>query len=67
MISSGRADEQHEIGGHAHRHEEEAEQQTFERIHVGFELVPVFGVRHHHAGQERTEAHGEAERLHGER
>ena len=67
----GRADDrervgedQAEVGGHAHRDEEQPEQQALERFDVGFEFVAVFGVRKQHAGEEGAQRHRQADRTH---
>ena len=43
---------QPEVDAGAHRHEEEAEQQPLERFYVCLQLVAIFAVRQHHAGEE---------------
>ena len=53
-----------EIDRHADRDEKQAEQQTLERLQVGFQRVPVFGIGQQHAGQEGAERHRHADRLH---
>ncbi len=50
-VAHGQAD----VGRHAHRHEEEAEQQALERLDVRLQLVPVFRFRQHHPGGEGAE------------
>jgi hypothetical protein len=56
--------DQAEIDRHAHRHEEEAQQQPLERLDIGLDLVPVLGAREQHAGDERAERHRDAELVH---
>ena len=53
-----------EVDAGTHRHEEEAEQQPLERLYVCFQLVAVFAVRQHHAGEEGAEGGGEADGFH---
>jgi hypothetical protein len=49
-----------EIGGHADREEEEAEQQALEGLDVRLELVAVVGIGEEHAGGEGAERGREA-------
>ena len=58
--------EQGEIGAHPHRHEEQPEQQSFERLDVGLQLVAEFRIGEQYAREERAERHREAHRLHGQ-
>ena len=46
---------QRQIGRHADRDEEEAEQQALERLDVGLQFVAVFRFRQQHAGHEGAE------------
>jgi hypothetical protein len=57
---SGTERREPEIGRHADRDEEEAKEQSLERLNVGLNFVPVLGVRQHDAGHERAERHGQA-------
>ena len=53
-----------EVDRHADGDEEEAEQQALERFDVGLEFAPVFALGKQHAGEEGTERHRQADRLH---
>ena len=63
-ISSGCAEHHGEVDAHAHRDEEQPEQQALERLDVGLELAPVFALGQQHAGQKGAERHRQADRLH---
>lgn len=56
--------QQHDVHRHADADEEQAQQQTLERLQMGFQLVPVFGVGQQHTGQERAQRGGHADHLH---
>ena len=56
-------EQQAEVGGHADRHEEQAEQQPLERLDVGFELVAVLAVGQQQTGDESAERHRHADRI----
>jgi hypothetical protein len=56
-----------EVDSHADRYEEQAEQQTLERLDRGLDLVPVFGLREQHAGEKRAQRHRQASRFVAER
>ena len=58
--SAGCVARQRQIGRHADRDEEEAEQQALERLDVGLQLVAVFGLRQQHAGHEGAERRRQA-------
>ncbi|EEF23197.1 conserved hypothetical protein, partial [Ricinus communis] len=69
--AAGQADDQQrprhqdaEVGRHADRHEEQAEQQSLERLQVAHQLVPVFRVRQQHAGGEGAERQRQADPFH---
>ena len=59
--------EQGKVDAGADRDEEQADQQALERLDVAFELVPVFAVGEHDAGQEGAERGRQADRLHQHR
>ena len=54
-------EQQAEVGRHADRDEEQAEQQALERLDVGLELVAVLAVGEQHAGEEGAERHRQAD------
>lgn len=56
----GMGPDEAEIGGHADREEEEAEQQALEGLDVRLELVAVVGIGEQHAGGEGAERGREA-------
>jgi hypothetical protein len=60
----GRAHEQAEVHRHADGDEEQPEQQPLEGLDVDFQFMAVFRVGEHHAGEERTQRHRHADRLH---
>ena len=49
-----------DVRGHAHRDEEQAEQQALEGLEVGLQLVAELAVGEQHAGEEGAERHREA-------
>ncbi len=48
VLKTGIAHRQGEVGRHPHRHEEEAEQQALEGLHVRLQLMPIFRLRQDH-------------------
>ena len=56
-------DQQIEIRRHPDRDEEQPEQQTLERLDVGFELVAILAVCEQQSRDEGAERHAQAERL----
>ncbi len=56
-----------EIGAQADRHEEEPQQQPFERLNRGLDLVAVLGLGKQHPGEEGAERHGKPDGLEAER
>lgn len=54
------AQQQRHIDLHADSHEEEPEQQIFERLKVGFDLVPEFGFREQQPREERAKRRGKS-------
>ena len=61
------AEEQREVDARAHRDEEHGEQQALEGLEVHLELVAVFALGQHHAGEEGAECRREADELHQQR
>jgi hypothetical protein len=53
-----------EIEHHAHRQEEQAEQDGAERLDIGFQFVAIGAVGQHDPGDERAQRGGQAKRLH---
>ncbi|KAG1200456.1 hypothetical protein G6F35_012370 [Rhizopus arrhizus] len=53
-----------EVDAHAHRNEEQAQQQPLERLDLCFQFVPELRIGQQHAGQEGAEAGAEARFLH---
>ncbi|MNI33223.1 hypothetical protein D3C73_871590 [compost metagenome] len=53
-----------QVDAHAHGDEEQAQQQTLERLDLRFQLVPEFRIGQQHAGQERPQAGAQAGFLH---
>ena len=56
-MRSGLLEQQADVGRHADRHEEQAEQQALERLDVGFELVTILAVGEQQPGDECAERH----------
>ena len=56
-----------EIGRHSDRDEEQAEEQSLERLDVGLEFVAEFAVREQYAGQEGAQRQGQAHLAHEQR
>ena len=59
--------DEREIDARAHRDKKETEQQTFEGLDIGFELVPILAIRENDAREEGAERRGKADLLHQER
>jgi len=59
--------DQSEIRGHSHRNEKQPEQQTLERLDVGFQLVAVFRVGEQHPGKKGAQRHRQSHRSHEQR
>ena len=53
-----------QVDAHADGHEEQPQQQAFERLDLRFQLVAEFRFRQQHAGQERAEARAQTGELH---
>ncbi len=53
-----------EIDAHAHRDEEQPQQQALERLDLRFQFVPELRIGQQHPGQERAQAGAEARFLH---
>ena len=60
----GRAHEHAKVNAHAHRDEEQAQQQALEGLDVGFQLAAVFAVGQQHPGQKSPERHRQAHHHH---
>jgi hypothetical protein len=60
-------DDHVQIGRHADGHEEQPQQQAFERLDVRLELVAVLRIGQENAREKRAEGHREADFLHRER
>ena len=60
----GALSQQADLGGHAHGHEEQAQQQAAEGFDVRLDAVAVFRVGQQHTGDEGAQRHGEAGKLH---
>ncbi|MNJ26293.1 hypothetical protein D3C77_207640 [compost metagenome] len=58
---------QAEVDAGPHRHEEQAEQQSLERLYVRLQLVAILAVGQHHPGEEGAQGGGEPHRLHQHR
>jgi hypothetical protein len=50
------------VDSHPHRHEEQAEQQAFERFDIDFDLVTELRLGQQQPGEEGAERHGQARR-----
>ena len=62
--TAGPGQQQAEIDRHAHRNEEQPEQQPLERLDIGFQGMPVFRTRQQHTGQKSAQRHRQADLRH---
>ena len=60
---AGRNDDQSQVDRHAHRDEEQADEDVAERAQIVFDAMPEVAAADHHAGDERADRQGKAREM----